>query len=112
MQGATPAGINKMVQWLGDNIGFSRGFDEFAKLFSAGMLAVSLVYAKTGTVQRPPNVVFIPADDLGIGGLNGFGMEWLEIPNLDRLCSEGLISARAGGDWCTGTGIQSRLFFN
>ncbi|MBL7077090.1 MAG: sulfatase [Kiritimatiellae bacterium] len=37
-----------------------------------------------------PNVVFILADDLGYGGLHCYGTEWLETPNLDRLCSEGM----------------------
>ncbi len=37
-----------------------------------------------------PNVVFILADDLGYGGLNCYGTDWLETPNLDRLCTEGM----------------------
>ncbi|MBT3376972.1 MAG: sulfatase [Lentisphaerae bacterium] len=37
-----------------------------------------------------PNVVFILADDLGYGGLKCYGTDWLETPNLDRLCSEGM----------------------
>jgi hypothetical protein len=37
-----------------------------------------------------PNVLFFLADDLGIAGLNCYGTEWLETPNLDRLCSEGM----------------------
>ncbi|OVE82715.1 hypothetical protein BVY04_00155 [bacterium M21] len=39
---------------------------------------------------KPPNVVFILADDLGIGGLHCFGTDYLETPNIDRLCSEGM----------------------
>lgn len=37
-----------------------------------------------------PNVVLVVADDLGYGGLNCYGTPWLETPNIDRLCSEGM----------------------
>ena len=67
-----------------------------------GMIIFMLFLSITGilgdNVTRPtgiaeggkPNVVFIVADDLGIGGLQCYGTEWLETPNLDRLCSEGM----------------------
>ena len=45
---------------------------------------------KTSITDEKPNVLFILADDLGIAGLNSYGTEWLETPNLDRLCSEGM----------------------
>lgn len=45
--------------------------------------------AATGRAEKP-NVVFILADDLGIGGLQCYGTDWLETPNLDRLCHEGM----------------------
>lgn len=37
-----------------------------------------------------PNVVLILADDLGYGGLNCYGTDWLETPNIDRLSKEGM----------------------
>ena len=37
-----------------------------------------------------PNVVFILADDLGYGGLHCYGTRWLETPNIDGLCREGM----------------------
>lgn len=40
--------------------------------------------------QSRPNVLFILADDLGIGGLGCYGSEWLETPNLDKLCEQGM----------------------
>ncbi|VGO18038.1 sulfatase [Pontiella sulfatireligans] len=39
---------------------------------------------------KQPNVLFILADDLGIGGLHCYGPEYLETPNIDRLCGEGM----------------------
>lgn len=37
-----------------------------------------------------PNVVFILADDLGIGDLGCYGQEKIRTPNIDRLASEGM----------------------
>lgn len=42
------------------------------------------------SAQKQPNVVFILADDLGYGGLNCYGTDWLETPNIDELSVEGM----------------------
>lgn len=42
------------------------------------------------TSQRPPNIVFILADDLGWGELGCYGQTRLQTPNLDRLASQGV----------------------
>jgi N-acetylgalactosamine-6-sulfatase len=39
--------------------------------------------------KRPPNVVFVFADDLGYGDLACYGHPYARTPNLDRLASEG-----------------------
>jgi len=39
---------------------------------------------------RPPNIVFILADDLGYGELGCYGQEKIKTPNLDRLAREGM----------------------
>lgn len=59
------------------------------KTFVKGVLLVALGLGHAAMAEKP-NVVFIVADDLGIAGLNCYGTEWLETPNLDRLCSEGM----------------------
>ena len=41
--------------------------------------------------KRPPNVVFICADDLGWGDLGVYGHPEVETPNLDRLASQGTL---------------------
>ncbi len=43
-----------------------------------------------GGADRPPNIVFIMADDLGYGHLGSYGQERIETPNLDRLAREGI----------------------
>ena len=40
--------------------------------------------------QRPPNVVLILADDLGVGELGCYGQEIIRTPRIDQLAREGL----------------------
>ncbi|KPL11289.1 hypothetical protein AMJ85_03955 [candidate division BRC1 bacterium SM23_51] len=37
-----------------------------------------------------PNIIFIMADDLGIGHLGCYGQELIKTPNIDRIATEGL----------------------
>ena len=39
---------------------------------------------------RPPNIVFILADDLGYGDIGCFGQNRIRTPNIDRLAGEGI----------------------
>lgn len=39
---------------------------------------------------RPPNIVFILADDLGYGELGCYGQKWIKTPHIDRLAAEGV----------------------
>jgi arylsulfatase A len=47
------------------------------------------VGAGTSVVARPPNVVFIMADDLGWGDLGSYGQEKIRTPRLDQMAREG-----------------------
>ncbi len=40
--------------------------------------------------RRPPNVIFIMADDLGYGELGCYGQEKIRTPNLDALAEQGM----------------------
>ncbi len=40
--------------------------------------------------ERPPNIVFIIADDLGYGDLGCYGQKKIHTPNIDRLSTEGM----------------------
>lgn len=54
-------------------------------------LLVSATPHQPGLAQsRPPNIVFILADDLGVNDLGVYGRKDHRTPNLDRLAAEGL----------------------
>lgn len=40
--------------------------------------------------KHPANVIFILADDLGIGDISPYGQRLIKTPNLDRMASEGM----------------------
>jgi len=41
-------------------------------------------------VPQKPNIIFILADDLGIGGLSCYGADKFKTPNIDRLADSGI----------------------
>jgi arylsulfatase A-like enzyme len=58
----------------------------------------SMVFAS----ERPPNIVFILADDLGYGQLGCFGQKEIATPHLDKMAAEGIKFTRfyAGSPVC------------
>src|SRR5438876_3380637 len=69
-------------------------------------LAIALLLSSALEVQsadvRPPNIVFILADDLGYGDLGCYGQKQIQTPNLDRMATEGMKFTRcyAGSTVC------------
>ena len=53
-----------------------------------GAAAVAPASGQAG--PRPPNIIFILADDLGYGDLGCYGQKKLKTPNIDRLAAQGL----------------------
>ncbi|WP_420459625.1 arylsulfatase [Neolewinella sp.] len=45
---------------------------------------------QTSTAARPPNIIYILADDLGYGDLSCYGQQHFATPNIDRLAASGL----------------------
>ena len=60
----------------------------------AGAVAMtSCSKAKTHEAKeegKTPNVIFILADDLGIGDVTPYGQKLIKTPNLDRMAEEGM----------------------
>lgn len=43
------------------------------------------------SIQRPPNIVYILADDLGYGDISILGQNKFQTPNIDRLAESGML---------------------
>lgn len=72
-----------------------------SRFFWGGSLIflASLAMAVTGLAEetrlaeeakRPPNIIFILADDLGYGDLGSYGQQHIRTPHLDRMAEQGL----------------------
>jgi arylsulfatase A-like enzyme len=81
---------------------------ELLKTGAAGSLA--LLTAKRARAQnsgRPPNIVFIMADDMGYADVSCYGRPDLRTPNVDGLAARGvrLLQAYANSAVCTATRV-------
>ena len=59
---------------------------------SAAALSSGMLQAQA---QRPPNVIFIFADDLGYGDIGCYGQKLIPTPHIDKLAAEGLLFRQA-----------------
>src|ERR1700731_4633696 len=68
-------------------------------------LASSIENVFGQTASRPPNIVFILADDLGYADVSCYGRPDLSTPNIDRLATKGVrfLQAYANSAVCTAT---------
>lgn len=63
----------------------------FMKTLGVGATALALPAIEgCSQASRPPNIVFILADDLGYNELGCYGQEKIRTPNIDRLAAEGM----------------------
>lgn len=68
-------------------------------------ITAALLCGPASAAERPPNIVFILADDLGYGDIGCYGASKVKTPNLDRLASQGcrFTDAHATASVCTPT---------
>ena len=50
----------------------------------------SLLPQTTLADQKPPNIIFILADDLGYTDTSAYGSRYYETPNIEKLAADGL----------------------
>lgn len=62
----------------------------FISIILSGCGMRSGVDAEREGSERPPNIIFIMADDLGYGDLGSYGQTSIRTPNLDRMAQEGV----------------------
>jgi arylsulfatase A-like enzyme len=62
----------------------------FAFAALAVLVSTAVALADEPTPRRPPNIVFVLADDLGWRDLGCYGSTFYETPNLDQLAAEGM----------------------
>ncbi len=60
--------------------------------FLGSMAAAPFVMRRAGAQgrTRPPNIVFILADDLGYGDVGCYGQQKMKTPHIDKLAGEGM----------------------
>ncbi len=61
----------------------------FVTLF-LNSIALFAYYEPRAASNRPPNIIFIYADDLGYGDIGCFGAKAIKTPNLDKMAQDGL----------------------
>ncbi len=59
-------------------------------VFAVGIALAAALPCPAADAPRPPNFVFILADDLGWGDLGCYGQQHIRTPNIDRLAREGM----------------------
>ena len=69
------------------------------------LLVLSLIVPLSGSVQAAPgsrpNIIFLFADDLGVGDLHCYGHPYSRTPNIDRLASQGTRFTQFYATGCT-----------
>lgn len=61
------------------------------KLLKKAFNCISFILVASVAYGAKPNVIYILADDLGIGDLGCYGQQKLKTPNIDRLADEGML---------------------
>jgi arylsulfatase A-like enzyme len=61
--------------------------------FLASLAAPAVVRSQSSS--RRPNIIWIMADDMGVGDLSCYGQKYFQTPNIDRIAREGMQFSQA-----------------
>jgi arylsulfatase A len=67
------------------------------------MLLLPLFAMAAETKHKPPNIVYILADDMGYGDLGCYGATQIKTPNIDKLAEQGVLFTDAHTECSTCT---------
>src|SRR5512133_523623 len=65
------------------------------KIFISGCMILSAapLFGKSDQPKKKsknPNIIFIMADDLGLGDVGCYGQKYIKTPNIDRMAQDGI----------------------
>ena len=75
--------------------GIGRTMNSLVTRTVALFTAMALVPLAAAHADDKPNIIFILADDAGIGDVSAYGCQYGDTPNIDRLAAEGMKFTRA-----------------
>ena len=61
-----------------------------ALIFAAGLIGLTVSACTPTADERPPNIIYMLADDLGYGEVGAYGQNLIRTPNLDALAADGI----------------------
>lgn len=72
-----------------------KSFSLYFLLLGFVLLLTSCGDDKTETTERPPNILFVIADDASWKHFGAYGCDWVKTPAFDRVAKEGILFANA-----------------
>jgi hypothetical protein len=76
---------------VSQNLAASRWVRRWFGIWTLGFIwSLGFGFWSFAAADRPPNIIFILADDLGDGDIGAFGQKKIRTPNLDRMAAEGM----------------------
>ncbi len=83
--------LNVTYTLKGDSINQEKQITMYLNKLSLTLAGVAMVTSAAAAPKELPNIIFVLADDMGIGDLGCYGQEQIPTPNIDRLAECGIL---------------------